>query len=143
MAFRSLLPCLVPVLAAALLSDCALIGAAAGHARDQESSRTRVVPVDQAAAIPPGTLIFATIPDRETLRGRFRAIEDSAGHKLLKVDSEAVTVKVPLDQISELAEEVHDRRRFWTGLGIGASIDLLLIGSALWLYTEIQNRTID
>jgi hypothetical protein len=135
---------LTPVLALAtcLLAGCTAIGATVGHIRDTETSRTRIVPRDQASGIPAGTLVFATIPDRETLRGRFRAVEDSSGTSLLRVESGGSDVRVPLDRVTELVEEIHDRRRMWTGLWIGASVDILLIGSAVWMYSEMQNRAI-
>lgn len=141
---RSRLP-LTPVLALAgcLLAGCTAVGAGIGHIRDTETSRTRIVPRDQASGIPSGTLVFATIAERETLRGRFRAVDDSSGTKLLRVESGGADVRVPLDRVSELVEELHDRRRMWTGLWIGASVDILLIGMAAWLYSEIQNRAIE
>lgn len=141
---RSPLPFL-PVLALSgcLFAGCTAIGATVGHIRDTDASRTRIVPRDQAAGIPEGTLVFATIPDRETLRGRFKGLDDSAGTRMLRVEAGGADVLVPLDQVTELVEEHHDRRHMWTGLWIGASVDLILIGGALWLYSQIQIRTIE
>jgi hypothetical protein len=136
---RAHIPLLSAVaLAAGLCTGCAGIGATVGHIRDLETSRTRVVPRDQIASIPEGNLVFATIPDRETLRGRFHGVNGAPGAMTLRVDD----VSVPLEQVTEVVEELHDHRRMWTGFWIGASVDLFLIGGAIWLYNEQQARAI-
>lgn len=135
----------IPLAAAPLLllAGCAAIGGAAGHARDAERTRTRVVPAGEYASIPIGTLVFATIPERETLRGRFEGIDDSAGAKILRVETSGRHFGVPMDRVTELVEEAHGHRFMWTGIWIGASIDVFLLGSSLWLYTEIRDRSIE
>jgi hypothetical protein len=112
-----------------------------GHARDAEVARTRIVPLSEAGHIPPGTLVYATIRDRETVKGRFRGMDDSAGEKHLRIEAEGTEQRIPMADVNEVAAEAPSHKYLGRGLMIGAAVDITLLGGGFFLLWEIQKHT--
>ena len=138
---RRILPLIFPLIAFAM-QGCTVIGGVVGSARPDGPTRTRIVPRDEVAIVSRGTLVFATIPERETLRGRFREISDSAGKERMRLECEGGVVSIPLDSITELVEDLPPRTHIMEGLLIGAAIDLTLAAGAYWIYQETQKHIV-
>ena len=121
------------------LTGCTVIGGVVGHGRDVAESRTRIVPVAQAASLRKGATVFLTIPNRETLTGRFAALSERDGKKSIHLRTPDGEMKIGLADVTEIAEDYRDHDKLIKGALIGAAVDAVLIGGT-WLVYEINQR---
>ncbi len=127
-----------------MLTGCTVIGGVVGHGKDVAENRTRIVPVAEAASLRTGATVYLTIPNRETLKGRFAEITDQEGRKYIHLKSPDGEMKVGLADVTEIAEDYRDHDKLMKGLFIGGALDIVLIGGPIWLIHEITKRgTID
>lgn len=125
--------CLLP------LAGCTVVGGVIGAKRDREIIRTREVPPARAGDLAAKTVIYVSIPGRETAKGRFRDVSDSAGIRCLRMETTEGGESVPLDSISDLVAEVHEKGNLRNGLIIGAAIDIAVAGIVLGIITAAVN----
>jgi hypothetical protein len=117
------------------LAGCTVIGGVIGAKQDREIIGTREVPPARAGDLAPKTLIYVSIPGRETIKGRFREVSDSAGARRLRMKTAGGRESVPLDSISDLVAEVREKGHLQKGLVIGAAIDIVVAAFVLTLIT--------
>jgi hypothetical protein len=121
------------------LAGCTVVGGVIGAKRDREIIGTREVPPAQAGDLAPKTVIYVSIPGRETSKGRFREVSDSAGIRCLRMETTGGRESVPLDSISDLVAEVHEKGHLRNGLIIGGAIDIVVAGIVLGLIAASVN----
>jgi hypothetical protein len=122
-----------------LLSGCTVVGGVIGAKRDREVIGTHEVPPDRAGDLAPKTVIYVSIPGRETAKGRYRDVSDSAGIRRLRMETAEGGESVALDSVSDLVAEVHEKGHLRNGLIIGAAIDIAVAGIVLMLVTVAVN----
>ena len=115
------------------LAGCTVVGGVIGAKQDREIIGTREVPPARAGDLAPKTLIYVSIPGRETIKGRFREVSDSAGVRRLRMETAGGRESLPLDSISDLVAEVREKGHLQKGLVIGAAIDITVVGAVLAL----------
>ena len=120
------------------LAGCTAAGGLIGARLDAAETRTRVVPVAEAGGIEKGTVVFATIAERETLKGAFRG---ESGRDLL-IESDGKTERVPADSINELAAVIDAHAHRNAGMAIGLAIDLAVGAGAAWLWHERESHIV-
>jgi hypothetical protein len=130
----------IAALAWFMFSACTVIGGVVGHAKDDRETRTRIVPVSEAATLRRGAMVYLTIQNRETLKGRFVSLIENGDRKSIEVKTPDGETRVGLADVSEIAEDLRNHDKLIKGLLIGGAVDVILAGSALWLYLEIQDR---
>ncbi|MBW8886327.1 MAG: hypothetical protein JF616_01110 [Fibrobacteres bacterium] len=113
------------------LGGCTVIGGVIGAHRDAEIIGTREVAPTKAGDLSSKTVIYATLAGREPAKGRFRGVSDSAGIRLLRIETADGRESLPLDSVSDLVAEVPNRGHLLAGLIIGAAIDATLAGAVL------------
>ncbi len=134
------------VLSLALLTQlmgCTVIGGVVGHGKDVAESRTRIVPVAEAASLRKGATVFLTIPNRETLKGRFAALSERDGKQSIHLRTPDGEMKIGLADVTEIAEDYRDHDKLIQGACIGGLLDIVLIGGPIWLIHENNKRAID
>ena len=92
----------------------------------------------EAGGIEKGTVVFATIAERETLKGAFRG---ESGRDLL-IESDGKTERVPADSINELAAVIDAHAHRNAGMAIGLAIDLAVGAGAAWLWHERESHIV-
>jgi hypothetical protein len=127
----------------ATLSTCTVIGGVVGHAKDDRETRTRIIPVSEAATLRRGAMVYLTIPDREPLKGRFVSLEENGGRKTIGLRTPDGETRLGLADVGEIAEDLRDNDKLIKGLIIGGLVDAILAGGALWLYLDIQDHADD
>jgi hypothetical protein len=125
------------------LMGCTVIGGVVGHGRDVAESRTRIVPVAEAASLRKGATVFLTIPNRETLKGRFTALSERDGKKSIHLRTPDGEMKIGLADVTEIAEDYRNHDKLIKGACIGGFLDIVLIGGPVWLIVESNKRAID
>ncbi|GEM_PF-3676652 len=126
---------------ALLLSGCSVIGGITGHARDDQESLTKIIPIAEAGTLRKGATVYLTIPNRETLKGRFTALTEQDGRKYVNLKTRDGETKVGLGDVTEIAEDIRDNDKLVKGILIGGAVDVVVIGGGLLLYYEIQKHT--
>ncbi len=134
---QAIFPCF-----ALLGQGCTVIGGMVGSLRPEGPTRTRIVSAAEIRSLTPGTRVYATIPDRETLTGAFRGVSDSAGRSRLRMESIGAVVSIPLDSINELVEDIPARNHLVQGALLGAAIDVMLVGGTYWIYSENRKHIV-
>ncbi|MDB5104592.1 MAG: hypothetical protein JWP91_2281 [Fibrobacteres bacterium] len=124
------------------LSGCSVIGGVAGHARDDLETRTRIIDVKDAGSLRKGAMVYLTIPNRETMKGRFSSLTETNGRKYVNLRTPDGEARIGLADVSEIAEDLRDNDKLIKGLLIGGAIDLAIAGGAFWIYHEIQQHTL-
>jgi hypothetical protein len=122
------------------LMGCSVIGGVIGHGQDVAENRTRMVPVAEAASLRKGATVYLTIPNRETLKGRFAEIVEKDGRKSIRLKTPDGEMKVGLADVAEIAEDYRDHDKLIRGALIGGLLDIVLIGGPIWLYYEVNGR---
>ena len=123
-----------------LLMGCSIIGGVVGHGKDLEENRIRIVPVAEAASLRKGATVFLTIPNRETLKGRFAALSEREGKMSIHLKTPDGEMQIGLADVTEIAEDFRDHDKLIKGAFIGGLLDIVLIGGPIWLYHEINSR---
>lgn len=123
-----------------IFTGCTVIGGMVGHGKDVAENRTRIVPVAEAASLRKGATVYLTIPNRETLKGRFAEITEQEGRKYIHLKSPDGGMRIGLDDVTEIAEDYRDHDKLIKGALIGGALDAVLIGGAVWLFQEINDR---
>lgn len=126
----------------AQLMGCTVIGGAVGHGKDVAESRTRIVPVAEAASLRKGAMVYLTIPNRETLKGRFAELSERDGKQSIHLKTPDGDMKIGLADVTEIAEDYRNHDKLIKGALIGAVVDAVLIGGTTWLVYEINRRAI-
>lgn len=124
------------------LMGCTVIGGVVGHGKDVAESRTRIVPVAEAASLRKGATVFLTIPNRETLKGRFAALSERDGKRSIHLRTPDGEMRIGLADVTEIAEDYRDHDKLIKGACIGSFLDIVLIGGTTWLVYEINQRAI-
>ena len=124
------------------LMGCTVIGGVFGNIRDNQESRTRMVPVAEAANLRKGSMVYLTIPNRETLKGRFAALSEKEGKKSIHLKSPDGEMKIGLADVTEIVEDYRNHDKMIKGALIGGMVDVVLIGGTTWLVYEINQRAI-
>lgn len=127
----------------ALLSQligCAVIGGVIGHGKDVAENRTRIVPVAEAASLRKGATVFLTIPNRETLKGRFAEISEREGKKSIHLKTPDGEMRIGLADVTEIVEDYRNHDKLIKGALIGGALDVVLVGGTAWLIHEINSR---
>jgi hypothetical protein len=124
-----------------MVSGCTVIGGIVGHNKDDRETRTQIVPVSDAATLRRGSMVYLTIPNQATLKGRFVSVNESGGRKTIALKTPDGETRMGLADVSEIAEDLRDNDKMIKGLIIGGAVDAILFGSALWLFLEIQDHT--
>jgi hypothetical protein len=140
---RRHLPAAGFVALAGTLSACSVIGGVVGHVKDDRESRTQIIPVSEAATLRRGAMVYLTIPNHETIKGRFVSLignGENGDRKFIEVKTPDGETRVGLADVSEIAQDLRDNDKLIKGVIIGGVIDVILAGGALWLYLEIQDR---
>lgn len=122
------------------LMGCTIIGGAVGHGKDVAETRTRIVPAAEAATLRKGATVYLTIPNRETLKGRFAALTEKEGKKSIHLKTPDGEMKIGLADVTEIAEDYRNHDKLIKGALIGGVLDIVLIGGPIWLIHEINGR---
>lgn len=130
--------CALPLIC--MLTGCTVIGGVVGHRKDVAENRTRIVPVAEAASLRKGATVYLTIPNRETLKGRFAEITEQEGRKYIHLKSPDGGMRIGLADVTEIAEDYRDHDKLIKGALIGGALDVVLIGGGAWLVHEINDR---
>jgi hypothetical protein len=118
-------------LSALPLTGCTVIGGVIGAHRDAEILGTREVPISEVGGLASKTMVYATMKGREPLKGRLGEVSDSAGIRLLRMQTADGRESLPLDSLTDLVADVHSHGHLVGGLVIGAAIDVVLVGAVL------------
>lgn len=113
------------------LTGCTVIGGVAGHGKDIAENRTRIVPAAEAASLRKGAMVYLTIPNRETLKGRFAALSEKDGKQAIHLKTPDGEVKIGLADVTEIAEDYRDHDKLIKGAVVGGFLDILLIGGSI------------
>lgn len=87
--------------------------------------------------------MYLTIPNRQTIKGRFVSLIDDGGNggrKIIEVKTPDGETRVSLADVSEIAEDLRDNDKLFKGAIIGGLVDAILAGGALWIYLEIEDH---
>lgn len=122
------------------LVGCSVIGGVVGHGKDVAENRTRIVPVAEAASLRKGATVYLTIPNRETLKGRFAELTEREGKKSILLKTPDGEMRIGLADVTEIVEDYRDHDKLIKGAIIGGALDIVLIGGTTWLIHEINNR---
>jgi hypothetical protein len=122
------------------LVGCTIIGGVVGHGKDVAENQTRIVPVAEASSLRKGATVYLTIPNRETLKGRFAALSEKDGKTSIHLKTPDGEVKMGLADVTEIAEDYRDHDKLIKGALVGGLLDIVLIGGPLWLLYEINSR---
>lgn len=121
------------------LTGCTVIGGVVGHGKDIAESRTRIVPTAEAVSLRKGATVYLTIPNRETLKGRFSALSEKDGKQAIHLKTPDGEVKIGLADVTEIAEDYRDHDKLIKGAVVGGFLDILLIGGSFILYYAISS----
>jgi hypothetical protein len=144
--FRRLFSRAVPACALGLsilsLQGCSVIGGIVGRNMDEQEVRTKIIPVSDAASLHKGAMVYLTIPERETLKGRFESLSEQNGKRYIHLRIPDGQVRIGLGDVSEIAEDYRDNDKMVKGILIGGAVDLVIVGGSLWIYHEIEKRMV-
>ena len=124
------------------LMGCTVIGGVVGHGKDVAETRTRIVPAAEAATLRKGATVYLTIPNRETLKGRFAALSEKDGKKAIHLKTPDGEMKIGLADVTEIVEDYRNHDKLIKGALIGGFLDIVLIGGTTWLVYEIIDRPV-
>jgi hypothetical protein len=85
-------------------------------------------------------MVYLTIPNRETLKGRFAALSEKDGKQAIHLKTPDGEMKIGLADVTEIAEDYRDHDKLIKGALVGGFLDIVLIGGPLLLYYEISSR---
>lgn len=125
------------------ISGCTVVGGAIGHGKDVRESGTRIVPIAEAATIRKGAMVYLTIQNSQTMKGRFHSLSAENGKPAIHLRTPDGDSRIGLGDVGEIAEDLMDHDKLVKGALIGGAVDALILGGGLWIYNESQNRSID
>ncbi|MDQ3003242.1 MAG: hypothetical protein M3Y08_18535 [Fibrobacterota bacterium] len=128
---------------ALILSGCSVIGGVIGHRKDVHESTTRIVPSAEAATIRKGAMVYLTIQNSQTMKGRFHFLSAENGKPAIHLRTADGESRIGLGDVSEIAEDLMDHDKRIKGLLIGAAVDAIILVGGFWIFNESQNRSID
>lgn len=133
----------LPLLACLVLSGCTVIGGYVGYQKDSLEVQTRIVPVPEAATLRKGSMVFLTIPNQETMKGRFQSLSSENGKQSIHLSNPDGESRIGLGDVTEIVEEYRDNDKLIKGTAIGVFVDAALLGSFIWFIRAMDERTMD
>jgi hypothetical protein len=135
-------PCLLLCLPL-ILSGCSVLGGVIGHGKDVREAGTRIVPVAEAATLRKGAMVYLTIRNSQTMKGRFHSLSAENGKQAIHLRTPDGDSRIGLGDVAEIAEDLMDHDKAVKGALIGGAVDAFLLGGAFWIYNESQERSIE